>query len=66
VHILPGLTSSSMDLALLESVYQATMRKVFVFLLVASGLAFLTSFGIEHKNVRRVEQEQKNADGTQA
>lgn len=37
--------------------YQHAIRDVSVFLLVATGLACLSSLGFEHKNVRKVEKE---------
>jgi len=61
---LPGLTSSREELYALRIAYRTAIRDVFVFLLVAGGLAFLASFGFEHKNVRRVEQEGKESDDT--
>ncbi|KAF2827813.1 MFS multidrug transporter-like protein [Ophiobolus disseminans] len=59
VSDLPGLASSSKDGYLLRSSYQSAVREVFIFLLVANGLAFLASFGFEHKNVRKVQAESK-------
>lgn len=61
----PGLTSPSEFSYELQAIYQIALHKVFVFLLVASGLAFLASFGFEHKNVRRVEQERNDSKMTQ-
>jgi hypothetical protein len=50
-HILPEASTLGSD-------YQIALHKVFVFLLVASGLAFPASFGFEHKNIKEIEQGQ--------
>lgn len=50
---------SSGESRLLRLASQKAIRDVFVFLLVANGLAFAVSFGFGHKKVRRVEQERK-------
>jgi hypothetical protein len=56
----PGLSASRDDSHVLNLRYQAASRMVFVFLLVASALALLVSFGFEHKNVKTVEREQSD------
>ncbi|KAF2678928.1 MFS general substrate transporter, partial [Lentithecium fluviatile CBS 122367] len=56
---LPGLTDSPAQLLALRLAYQDAVRVVLVFLLVAGAIAFLASFGFEHKNVRKVEEERK-------
>jgi hypothetical protein len=56
----PGLSSSRDNSHVLSLRYEAASRAVFVFLLVASALAFLVSFGFEHKNVKTVEREQSD------
>jgi hypothetical protein len=44
--------------------YQIAVDKVFLFLLLASGLAFLASLGFEHKNIKEVEQGRKLRGGS--
>ena len=57
-------THSSGESRLLSLASQNAIRDVFVFLLVMNGLAFVVSFGFEHKNVRRVEKERKSGAET--
>ena len=56
-----GLTKvfsdSSYNLHLVREAYQWAIKDVFFYLLAASGLALLASFGFEHKNVKIVERE---------
>jgi hypothetical protein len=35
------------------------MNRAFLFVLVANGLAFFASFGLEHKNNKKIEQRLK-------
>jgi hypothetical protein len=52
-------TESPTELLMLKATYMEAIQIVFILLLVAIGLAFLTSFGFEHKNIKRIEEEQK-------
>jgi len=56
----PGLSASWKYTLSLGLAYQAASRAVFMFLLVASALAFLISFGFEHKNLKKVEKERNH------
>ncbi|KAF2869455.1 permease of the major facilitator superfamily [Massariosphaeria phaeospora] len=60
---LPALAESQAELHLLRMAYQNALGDVFIFLLVTGGLAFLASFGFEHKSVRKVGGERKEGDG---
>jgi hypothetical protein len=60
------LFSLSKDLDVLRSAYQVAVRDLFVFLLVTSALAFVASFGFEHKNLRLIEQERKEETESRA
>jgi hypothetical protein len=40
----------------LRTAYQSAFHGVFVFLIMASGLAFLASFGFEHKHIKPAER----------
>jgi hypothetical protein len=50
------------QLRALRSAYQDATRDVFVLLLVASGVAFVASFGFEHKNVKQAEKKRKEVE----
>jgi hypothetical protein len=54
---LPALTDDPTKLRILRLAYQSAIRDVFVFLLVAGGLAFVASFGFEHNNVHKVRED---------
>jgi hypothetical protein len=54
---LPALTDDPTKLRILRLAYQSAIRDVFVFLLVAGGLAFVASFGFEHNNVHKVGED---------
>lgn len=54
-----AMTESPMELLMLKAAYMNAIQRVFILLLVASAIAFLASFGFEHKNIKRVEEEQK-------
>ncbi len=60
---LRALTDSPETLHVIRLAYREAVRDVFIFLLVAGGLAFLGSFGFEHKNVKTVEEERRIAEG---
>jgi hypothetical protein len=59
---LPSLAPSPAELHALRVAYRCAVRNVFIFLLVAAGLALFVSFGFEHKNVRTVEEERKKVN----
>jgi hypothetical protein len=54
-----AMTESPTELLMLKATYMEAIQRVFIFLLVAVGFAFLASFGFEHKNIKRIEEEQK-------
>jgi hypothetical protein len=56
------LAPSQAQLRALRSAYQDAIRDVFILLLVASGVAFVASFGFEHKNVKQVEKKRKEVE----
>lgn len=53
------LSQSPHVIQLLRQSYCNATRDVFIFALVGGGLAFLCSFGFEHKNVKTVAEERK-------
>lgn len=63
VNRLLEMTESPTELLMLKAAYMNAIQRVMILLLVASGLAFLASFGFEHKNVKRIEEEQEKAQG---
>ena len=56
---LRSLELSLDQLHTLRMAYQAATREVFIFLLVTAGLAFFTTLGFEHKNVKKVDEQQR-------
>jgi hypothetical protein len=58
------LTQSPTELQTLKAAYTNTTRSVCILLLVASGRAFLASLSLEHKIVKKIEQEQKTAQNS--
>lgn len=59
-----AMTESPTELLMLKTAYMDAIQRVFILLSVASGLAFLASFGFEHKDVKRIEEEQKKMRGS--
>ncbi|KAF1914749.1 permease of the major facilitator superfamily [Ampelomyces quisqualis] len=59
-----SLIEAPAELYMLKAAYMDAIQIVFIFLLVASGFAFLASFGFEHKNVKQIEKKQKKAQGS--
>ncbi|KAF2120122.1 major facilitator superfamily-domain-containing protein [Lophiotrema nucula] len=56
---IPAMAPSSVTLHMLRVSYRNSTRDVFMYLLVATGLALFASFGFEHMNVKEVEEERK-------
>lgn len=44
---------------LLRQVYMRAVRDTYILPLVVTGLAFFTTFAIENKNIKKVEEERK-------
>lgn len=58
---LRGLTDSDDLYDLLRQVYMNALNKTYIFPIVAAGVALLTTFAVEHKNIKKVEKQREEA-----
>lgn len=56
---LHSLTGSDETYNLLRQVYMNAVHSTYILPLVVTGLAFLTTFAIEHRNIRKVDKERQ-------